>query len=125
MSINMHLTQSQREELTSAIQIRLNKLESQLELRRQGLTNVDQAYDEKDREADDACQHGGDHEVEAAQSDIDNEEFDALSNALLRVHTPEYGLCVDCGQFISLDRLKVEPQSIRCLACETLREGNS
>ena len=56
MSINMHLTQSQREELTSAIQIRLSKLESQLELRRRGLTTVDQAYDEKDQEADDACQ---------------------------------------------------------------------
>jgi DnaK suppressor protein len=122
MSINMHLTQSQREELTSAIQIRLSKLESQLELRRQGLTTVDQAYDEKDQEADDACQHGGDHEVEAAQSDIDQKEFDALSNALQRVLTPEYGLCVDCGQFITFSRLKVEPQSTCCLACEKLRE---
>jgi RNA polymerase-binding transcription factor DksA len=120
----MHLTQSQRDELASAIQTQLGTLQSQLELRRQGLTNVDQAYDEKDREADDACQHGGDHEVESAQSDIDQDEFDALSNALQRVHTPGYGLCVDCGQFITYDRLKVEPQSTRCLACETVRERN-
>ena len=121
----MQLTQTQREELAEAIQTHLSALERQLELRRQGLTNVDQAYDEKDQEADDACQHGGDHEVEAAQSDIAQEEFDALSNALQRVHTPKYGLCVDCGQLITFGRLKVEPQSTRCLACETLRERKS
>ena len=121
----MRLTQPQREELASAIQTQLSTLESRLELHRQGLTDVDQAHDEKDQEADDACQHGGDHEVEAAQSDIDHEEFDALSNALQRVYTPEYGLCVECGHFIPFSRLKVAPQSTRCVACETLHERNS
>jgi len=125
MSVNMQLTQTQRKELVNAIQTQLSALERQLELHRQGLTNVDQARDQKDREADDASQHGGDHEVEAAQSDIDKEEFDALRDALKRVHTPEYGLCADCGQLITFSRLMVEPQSTRCFACETLHELSS
>lgn len=46
-----------------------------------------------------------------------------LENALCRVDTPSFGICVDCDEPIAIERLKIRPQSIRCVACEN--EKNS
>ena len=52
---------------------------------------------------------GAGHELEA---------LGAVSEALARVHDAKFGLCADCGKAITFDRLKLEPWTLRCAACE-------
>ncbi len=40
-----------------------------------------------------------------------------LKNALTRIDSEEYGLCIECGEDINIDRMKIRPESIRCVAC--------
>jgi DnaK suppressor protein len=35
-----------------------------------------------------------------------------------------YGLCMDCGEEIPLERLFAQPAAIRCAACQTNAEGH-
>lgn len=46
-------------------------------------------------------------------------EIDA---ALKRVDDDEYGLCEECGDFISFRRLSARPESRLCLECQEARE---
>lgn len=45
-------------------------------------------------------------------------ELRALESAAGRLHTPEYGVCADCGGNIPYARLKASPAAERCLACQ-------
>lgn len=38
--------------------------------------------------------------------------------ALARMEEGEFGYCAECGEFIGLKRLEVDPTVIRCVACE-------
>ncbi len=38
--------------------------------------------------------------------------------ALRRLHTPEYGICADCGAEIPFARLHASPTATRCVACQ-------
>jgi DnaK suppressor protein len=42
----------------------------------------------------------------------------AVEEALRRLASGEYGLCVECGQHIALSRLRALPFAVRCLACQ-------
>jgi DnaK suppressor protein len=42
----------------------------------------------------------------------------AVEEALRRLATGEYGLCMDCGQHIAAARLRALPFAVRCLACQ-------
>ncbi|MDR3367598.1 TraR/DksA C4-type zinc finger protein [Rhodoferax sp.] len=55
-------------------------------------------------------------------ADIDSREFTAVTQALLRFHSADYGLCVNCHMPIAFERLQLEPQTLRCIRCETLHE---
>jgi DnaK suppressor protein len=41
-----------------------------------------------------------------------------VEEALRRLATGQYGLCVECGQHIALARLRALPFAIRCLSCQ-------
>jgi len=44
-----------------------------------------------------------------------------IDQALARVENGTYGICVDCGDEIGLERLKVLPFAVRCVDCESRR----
>jgi RNA polymerase-binding transcription factor DksA len=46
-----------------------------------------------------------------------------LDDALMRLRTPGYGRCVDCGAVIPFDRLQLQPQALRCTDCQTAQEA--
>jgi len=50
------------------------------------------------------------------------QEYRAIDAALLRMADGTYGECVDCGNPIAPDRLRVNPTSIRCVACQAQHE---
>ncbi|HFQ61414.1 MAG TPA: molecular chaperone DnaK [Epsilonproteobacteria bacterium] len=40
-----------------------------------------------------------------------------LKHAYLKIDTPEYGFCKECEEEISLERLRLMPESVHCVAC--------
>lgn len=49
-------------------------------------------------------------------------ELRAVEKALQRLHTLEYGECADCGGDIPFVRLRANPMSMRCTACQAAYE---
>jgi len=116
------LSPQQRGNLADVLQLRLATLERQSDTQLDDLTQAQHAYQTLQQDLDDAPQRSGAEEVEAAVADIDSREFSAVTQALLRIHSADYGLCVDCHLSIAFERLQLEPQALRCITCQTLFE---
>jgi DnaK suppressor protein len=61
-------------------------------------------------------------EPEAMELALDVAELRAVEAALARVHTPEFGICGDCGAEIPYARLSANPAATRCIGCQAQRE---
>ena len=44
-------------------------------------------------------------------------------NSLEAIECEEYGICEDCGEEISIERLKARPVTSLCIRCKTKRES--
>ena len=42
-----------------------------------------------------------------------------LNNALQRIDTPMFGICIECEESIGVGRMSVRPESVRCVECAT------
>ncbi|WP_019938918.1 TraR/DksA C4-type zinc finger protein [Bordetella sp. FB-8] len=111
--------------LADLLQSRLARFEDESVFRLNGLTQAKSASQTLMDDADDARQRAGDHEVEGIVSDIDSREFNAVRNALQRIHLAGYGLCLDCHAAIPFDRLRRQPETLRCASCQALYERKS
>ena len=40
-----------------------------------------------------------------------------LNNALLRVDKPMFGICIECEEPIGMGRMRIRPESVRCVEC--------
>ena len=40
-----------------------------------------------------------------------------LTNALLRIDKPMFGMCIECEEPISIERMRIRPESVRCVEC--------
>lgn len=40
-----------------------------------------------------------------------------LTNALLRVDKPIFGICIECEEPIGIGRMSIRPESVRCVEC--------
>ena len=40
-----------------------------------------------------------------------------LTNALLRVDKPMFGICIECEEPIGMGRMGIRPESVRCVGC--------
>lgn len=45
-----------------------------------------------------------------------------LIEALRRVDAGTYGICLDCERDIPLVRLRVRPEAVRCVQCQSIHE---
>ena len=117
-----HLTIGQRALLQAELELRRRTVTQQIDTHQEGRSRSEHARDVLAQDYDDAPQRAMDREVDMALSDIDTQELAAIDRALKRVLEDDYGLCTDCGGEIPFDRLKVEPQALRCVACESKRE---
>lgn len=67
---------------------------------------------------------GSDREVDLALTDRERLELAQVTEALKRLDSEDYGICVDCGSDIAYERLQVRPQALRCVPCEGRHEGH-
>ncbi len=61
-------------------------------------------------------------DVRLAEIDRDVEEIKDIDAALARMHSGDYGLCIDCGAPIPYARLQAYPTAKRCEPCQRKRE---
>lgn len=40
-----------------------------------------------------------------------------LNNALQRIDTPMFGICIECEESIGVGRMSIRPESVRCVEC--------
>lgn len=120
--MTMHLTAGQRALLEAALVQRQHQLDKRLAEHHQGLTRAEHAREVLLQDDDDPPQREGERELDLALTDLESQELGAVSQALKRLHTDEFGICSDCDREIPFDRLKAEPWALRCVACEAARE---
>lgn len=58
-------------------------------------------------------------------SDAERERLELIDEALKRIETSEYGICLRCHQEISRKRLNVVPWTSYCIACQEKIEEES
>jgi DnaK suppressor protein len=121
--VTSHLTAGQRALLEAALVSRQQELDRQLVEHRGGLSRAEHAREILAQDSDDISHREAERELDMALSDREVGELGAVSAALLRLQEGRYGDCTDCGEAIAFDRLKVEPWAMRCVACESRREG--
>jgi DnaK suppressor protein len=117
-----HLTPGQRALLEAALVQRQHQLDHRLADHHEGLSRVDHAREVLLQDGDDAPQRENARATDLAVTDIETQELGAVSLALRRLNQPEFGVCIECGEGIPFDRMKVEPWALRCVGCEGARE---
>ncbi|MGB2831787.1 MAG: TraR/DksA C4-type zinc finger protein [Methylotenera sp.] len=72
-----------------------------------------------------------DEAVAGTMIDLDNamiglhlQKADDLNAALDRIQAGDYGVCSDCGEAVSVERLTAYPTAKRCVRCQTQYEKN-
>ena len=63
-------------------------------------------------------------DLDLAIVDMHIEEIRDIDAALMRIAGGAYGVCVDCGEDIAIDRLRAYPTAKRCRPCQTRYEGS-
>lgn len=116
------LTAGQRALLQAELERRQHELDRQVADHQGGLSRVEHAREVLSQDSDDLPQLEAGREMDMALGDREIGELGAVSAALRRLKEDRYGECVDCGEAIPFDRLKVEPWALRCVACEGRRE---
>jgi len=117
----MSLTAADLEELKSQLRERAVSLRKEMESK----------LDEATGEAHDAGARGdsGDRSFAAAESEVDageaqrdQGELGAIERTLARIEDGSYGVCVECGADIPIERLRAQPLASRCTKCQSARE---
>jgi DnaK suppressor protein len=124
MSMPTHLTPSQRSELAALLQTRVQAIERQSTVHQEGLSLVEHARQVLQQDGDDAPQRAGDRELDFAVSERDGQQLVALRRAQSRLNDADFGHCIDCGVRIPFERMRIEPEALRCVACESTHERN-
>jgi len=60
--------------------------------------------------------------LEIAALEREGAELREMRAARARLHTPDYGVCADCGADIPYARLEITPAATRCVGCQSRSE---
>jgi DnaK suppressor protein len=115
------LTQNHLVTLRNLLAYRLRDLQAELSVEgRASHVPADAAPDVRDLK--DMASEAQLTTVGEAEVARDADELAAVKAALQRLDANQYGDCVDCGEAIPLQRLLVQPASVRCAACQSVFE---
>jgi DnaK suppressor protein len=70
----------------------------------------------------DDAQEGADDEIVSRMAQAESDELRAIEEALERMREGHYGLCEECGQTISTERLQALPYATMCIDCQRAQE---
>ena len=58
-----------------------------------------------------------DQSIHIQRHEETTKRLNRLKHAYLKIDTPEYGICKECEENIPLERLRLMPESVYCVAC--------
>jgi len=122
--MSQFLSPGQRALLQQLLQMRLHELERRAALRA-GTGSLGEALELAPQDGGDVARQSLDRELELARIGHERVEIAAVRDALARVHDTGFGQCIECGEAIAFDRLKLEPWALRCVSCEAAQERHS
>ena len=61
-------------------------------------------------------------DIQVAVMDSHGRQLAQIETALARLGRRDYGICIDCGEFIGLARLRALPFAERCTPCQSQAE---
>lgn len=113
-----YLTIEQREALNSALKARGDLLQANVAeaLHRQG--DGTRSLANHSQETDDDAIADLETSLDIAHVSRDVLELREIERALIRIHSPDYGLCADCKEEIPYVRLQANPLTVRCVRCQ-------
>ena len=79
-------------------------------------------------DANDEAEEGALDELRALDASLDDRNRQlahSIEDALRRMRSDEYGICIDCGREIPFERLRAVPWTLRCATDEQRVEGRS
>lgn len=120
--MSQHLSPAEQQALKAMLEARREDLAAQRQAHLAGRTRAEQAREMLLQDADDATQRDADREVDLAMADREVVGLAAIAAALDRLAKGTYGECQECGAEIPLARLKLAPDALRCVDCETRLE---
>jgi len=108
------MTQKEKEALKSKIESDIHELQKQID-----------TLHEKAKPIAPDCSLGRLTRMEAmAEQEVSQKILDEsklrltrLQNALSRIDKPMFGICIECEEEIGIERMKIRPESVRCVAC--------
>ena len=99
---------------------RLEKKKAELNARLERITaNVRRGYEADSKER---AQQFENNEVVDALGNEARQEIAKISAALRRMDSGDYGLCVECGEQIAVNRLDAYPYADECIDCAEFDE---
>jgi len=108
------MTQSQKLELKENIKAQIEKIGQENEKLKPSLYPL-----KKDCSIDTVAHQALKQEQALAMQRLEenNMRLNRLHSALMRIDTPNYGICEECEEPIALERLKLIPESRYCIEC--------
>jgi DnaK suppressor protein len=104
------LLQSRRKQLTGGMSAMIREVRSR-------------SADEREAaDSQDGTEADIQDDLSLALIQMKSETLRRIDAALRRVDAGEYGVCAECSQTISVERLRALPFAVRCTSCEGVRE---
>ncbi len=111
------MTQEERDEIKVRIETSIHTLKEQIAI-----------LEEKVKPIAPDCSLGRLTRLEAMEEQhVNNKIMDEsklrltrLTNALLRIDKPMFGICIECEEPIEIERMRIRPESVRCVECANL-----
>jgi DnaK suppressor protein len=111
------MTQEERDDIKARIETSIHTLKEQIAI-----------LEEKVKPISPDCSLGrltrleamGEQHVSHKIMDESKLRLARLTNALLRIEKPLFGICIECEEPISLERMRIRPESVRCVECANL-----
>jgi DnaK suppressor protein len=107
------------EELNAIFQPRVEAERAEL-LARSDATDVDRRPVELDQQSVGRLSRMDSLQIQAMAVAVEQRRkarLVALEMALRRMAKADYGDCVDCGEFIGMRRLEIDPAALKCVKC--------
>lgn len=119
--LNSHLSKKQINEIKERLHSESERIRNKFETKKREFTERDTSKDEVDSANDNILLS---HDMRFSNRDI--MYLKKINKALIRAEDEEFGMCQDCGDAISYQRLVARPTSELCIVCkeESERDEN-
>lgn len=108
-------------ELMAAMAVRDAQLRARLKGSGHAVPDTDATHEVMDQK--ELADTQASQRVDDAEAELMRQELARLARAQTRAREHRYGLCLACGEPVSLQRLRAMPEAELCLPCQSAQEA--